>query len=153
MTGGAARDATGHAAAGARRASTRFASLSGALAEYLDKSGLGDSLARLGAVDEWASAVGPRVAEVTRAVEVRGDVLVVEVLSSAWINELSMMRGLVLERVNASRAEAPVRAVRFRLAETAEGLGGGRRRRRSSRSGAGSGKTPNEASGRTNGGN
>lgn len=139
---------------GPRPAATRFAPLSGALAEYLEESGLGESLARLGAVDEWASAVGPRVAEVTRAVEVRGDVLVVEVLSSAWINELSMMRGLVLERVNALRAGPPVRAVRFRLAETADGLGGGRRRRPGApKPGPGSSKTPNEASGRTNGGN
>lgn len=144
---------TGRAAGGTRLAAARFAPLSGALAEYLEESGLGDSLARLGAVDEWASAVGPRVAEVTRAVEVRGDVLVVEVLSSAWINELSMMRGLVLERVNAQRAGPPVRAVRFQLAETADGLGGGRRRRGGPKPAPGSSKTPNEASGRTNGGN
>ena len=123
---------------------TRPAPLSGALAEYLEESGLGDSLARLGAIDEWAGAVGARIAKVTEAVEVRGDVLVVEVASSAWINELSMMRGLVLERVNASRAGPPVRGVRFRLAETTCG-----RRVR----GPKATETPNEGSGRMNGGN
>lgn len=119
------------------------APLSGALHEYLEESGLAESLARLGALDEWAGAVGARIAKVTEAVEVRGEVLVVEVASSAWINELSMMKGMVLERVNACRSGPPMSAVRFRLAERAEG------RRTHGRRAT---ERPNEASGRTNDG-
>jgi len=91
-------------------------SLSGALADFLETSGLKNSLARLGALDEWADAVGPRIAAVTKAVEVRGEVLVVEVQSSAWMNELSMMGEMVLDRVNASRAGPPFARIRYRLA-------------------------------------
>jgi len=89
---------------------------------YLDRTGLGDSLARLAALDEWAVAVGERVSGVTRPVEVRGETLVVEVLSSAWINELSMMGELILERLNARGAGPPIGRIRFRLAETKDNL-------------------------------
>lgn len=101
----------------------RFEPVADALRGYLERSGLDESLERLGALDEWPGAVGPRVARVTRAVEVRGDKLVVEVLSSAWINELTMMKGLILERLNSVCAGPPMGGIRFRLAETAETLG------------------------------
>ncbi len=87
------------------------------LAGYLDRTGLGEALGRLGALDEWTGAVGPKVSRVTRPVEVRGDTLVVEVISSAWLAELSMMRPLILERVNRARAGPAIGDVRFRLAE------------------------------------
>ncbi len=101
----------------------RFTPVGKILHRYLDSSGLGESIERLGAIDEWAKVVGPRVSGVTRAVAVRGDELVVEVLSSAWIAELSMMRGLILERLNSTRDGPPVGGIRFRLAETAQAIG------------------------------
>ncbi len=104
-----------------------FKAVGEVLEGYLAESGLGESLARLDAMDEWADTVGSRVSGVTRPVEVRGDTLVVEVLSSAWLNELSMMKAMILERLNASRADAPIGGIRFRLAEKASGRihGGG----------------------------
>ncbi len=96
--------------------------LSEILARYVEETGLEKSLARLGALEEWAGAVGGRVSAVTRPVEVRGDTLIVEVLSSAWHNELSMARELILERVNACREGPPIGNIRFRLAEGPESL-------------------------------
>ncbi len=107
---------------GAEPGGARMVPLAEALEGYLDKTGLGDSLARLGAMEEWSGAVGPRVSQVTRPVEVRGRTLVVEVLSSAWITELTMMSGLILERVNARGTGPPIGRIRFRLAETTENL-------------------------------
>lgn len=106
-------------------ANRRFTPVADALQGYLERTGLGESLERLGAVEEWAGAVGRRVSRVTRAVEVRGDELVVEVLSSAWIAELSMMRPLILERLNSARPGPPIGGIRFRLAESARGIGAG----------------------------
>ncbi len=108
---------------GAGQRGRRFVPLAKVLARYLEESGLGESLARLGALDEWADVVGHRIGRVTRAVEVRGDVLVVEVLSSAWITELTMMEGLILNRVNDRRAGPAIGRLRFRLAESANALG------------------------------
>lgn len=117
------RGATGATGAAVRdRGGDCFTPVAVALEGYLDRTGLGDSLARLGAMDEWAAAVGERVSGVTRPVEVRGETLVVEVLSSAWINELSMMGGLILERLNGRGAGPPIGRIRFRLAETKDNL-------------------------------
>ena len=113
MTGNSPRDS----------ALSRFTPVADALQGYLDRTGLAESLDRLGAVEEWAGAVGARVSRVTRAVEVRGDELVVEVLSSAWIAELSMMRTLILERLNSVHSGPPIGSIRFRLAETSRGIG------------------------------
>ena len=104
------------------RGGNRFAPVAEVLEGYLDRTGLGDSLARLGALEEWAAAVGERVSSVTRPVEVRGETLVVEVLSSAWINELSMMGELILERLNARGEGPPIGRIRFRMAETQDNL-------------------------------
>lgn len=104
---------------------SRFTPVAEALHGYLDRSGLAKSLERLEAIDQWAGAVGARVSRVTRAVEVRGDELVVEVWSSAWIAELSMMRPLILERLNSARPGSPIGSIRFRLAESSGGIGAG----------------------------
>ena len=101
----------------ADRAEGGLSPLAEALDGYLHDVGLADALARLAAIDEWASAVGARVSEVTRPVEVRGDTLVVEVSSSAWINELAMMSTLILRRVNERMGTPPIERLRFRLAE------------------------------------
>ena len=109
------RGVSGTAKDGTRGA--RFTPVSEVLEEFLAESGLGESLERLGAMDDWPDAVGSRVSGVTSAVEVRGDTLVVEVASSAWLTELSMMKGLILERLNSRRGDAPIGRIRFRLAE------------------------------------
>lgn len=109
-------------AAGAGQGGDGFVPVAEVLDRYLDKSGLGDSLVRLRAMDEWDGAVGPRIGRVTRPVEVRGETLVVEVSSSAWITELSMMSGLILERLNARGEGPPIGRIRFRLVETTEKL-------------------------------
>jgi predicted nucleic acid-binding Zn ribbon protein len=71
------------------------------LGDLLEKRGLGTQLRRLGALDVWSGAVGARVAEVTEAKTVVASTLFVEVRSSAWLMELSLMKEALLERVNA----------------------------------------------------
>ena len=100
------------------RRGARFTPVSEVLEEFLAESGLGESLERLGAMDDWPDAVGSRVSGITTPVEVRGDTLVVEVVSSAWLTELSMMKELILDRLNSRRGDAPIGRIRFRLAET-----------------------------------
>lgn len=76
------------------------------LAEFLEQEGVGDDLARVSAVEEWAERVGPGIADVTRARSVADATLVVEVRSSAWLMELNMMKGEILRRVNEGREVA-----------------------------------------------
>ena len=72
----------------------------------------------LGLRDYQSSAV-EKLAKVTRVKGTERDALFVEVRSSAWLSELSMLKEEVLERVNARVADAPLARVVFVLAETA----------------------------------
>jgi predicted nucleic acid-binding Zn ribbon protein len=91
----------------ARRRKGKPTKIQDLLSEFLDSKGVGDDLARVSAVDQWAGRVGPGIAEVTRARSVMDATLVVEVRSSAWLMELNMMKSEILRRVNEGR-EVPV---------------------------------------------
>ena len=71
------------------------------LADVLAKRGVGTQIQRIGALDVWSGAVGEKIAEVTHAKTVVASTVFVEVRSSAWLMELSLMKEALLERVNA----------------------------------------------------
>jgi predicted nucleic acid-binding Zn ribbon protein len=77
---------------------------------------LDEALARQDAVDRWPTAVGPGIAAVTRATGSSGDVLFVDVRSSAWMSELNLVRHRLLARLNAGVREGRVEKLIFRLA-------------------------------------
>ncbi len=77
---------------------TRVGDLLGSL---LEKKGLGVQIERVAALEVWSEAVGQKISDVTEAKTVVASTLFVEVRSSAWLMELSLMRAALLERVNA----------------------------------------------------
>jgi predicted nucleic acid-binding Zn ribbon protein len=89
------------------------------LAQVLEKHGVQKQVQRVSVLDLWPEIVGDRVAAVTRVKGLDRDALFVEVRSSAWLMELSMLKTEVLERVNARLADAPLERIVFVLAETA----------------------------------
>ena len=89
------------------------------LGEVLKKHGVDKQVRRAGVLEMWPEIVGEKLARVTRVKGVDKDALFVEVRSSAWLAELSMLKSEVLERVNARIADAPVARIVFVLAETA----------------------------------
>ena len=70
------------------------------LDDVLDERRLGTQIRRIGALDAWAEGVGEKIASVTRAKAVVTATLFVEVRSSAWLMELNLMKGALLERIN-----------------------------------------------------
>ena len=78
------------------------------LAQVLEKHGMQKQVQRIGILELWPEIVGERVAGVTRVKGVDKEALLVEVRSSAWLMELSMLKTEVLERVNARLADAPL---------------------------------------------
>lgn len=88
------------------------------LAGVLEKHGVKKQVERIGVLELWPEIVGEQLARVTRVKGLDDDALFVEVRSSAWMMELSMMKDAFLERVNQRLAEAPVQRIVFVLAET-----------------------------------
>ncbi len=75
---------------------------------FLERQGVKVQVERVAVLEDWAERVGPRIAAVTWARSVAEGTLFVEVKSSAWLMELNMMKGRILERLNEGRSEAPI---------------------------------------------
>lgn len=88
------------------------------LAGVLEKHGVRKQVERIGILELWPEIVGEQLARVTRVKGLDEDALFVEVRSSAWLMELSLMKDDFLERVNARLGEAPLERIVFVLAET-----------------------------------
>jgi predicted nucleic acid-binding Zn ribbon protein len=86
------------------------------LGELLKELGLEATLSQQGVLERWGELVGPGIAEVTRARAVERGVLFVDVKSSAWLNELNLMRHDLLARLNAGAGEGRVEKLVFTLA-------------------------------------
>jgi len=65
--------------------------------------------------DEWRSIVGPRIASRTRVGRLYRGVLTVKVASSAWSNELSLLKSELLGKLG--RAGHDIADLRFRVEE------------------------------------
>jgi hypothetical protein len=63
----------------------------------------------------WARVAGPRLASHTRATQLRNGVLTIEARSASWLNEVSMLREEVRERLNTELGGIRVRDIRFRI--------------------------------------
>jgi predicted nucleic acid-binding Zn ribbon protein len=87
------------------------------LGGVLEQAGLREQVLRAEVVEEWEDRVGEAIARVTRARGARGADLVVEVRSSAWLNELNLMKAEILRRVNEGREDALIQKIVFVLAE------------------------------------
>lgn len=84
----------------------------------LEKHGVTKQIERMGILELWPEIVGQKLAEVTKVKGVDDAALFVEVRSSAWLTELSMMKDAFLERVNERLEQAPIERIVFVLAET-----------------------------------
>ena len=73
--------------------------------------GLEARLREYRAVQAWATAVGPVVAAHARATAIQDGVLFVEVDASVWMQELSMLRDSIIERLNAELGAPHVRRI------------------------------------------
>jgi len=88
------------------------------LSQVLAKHGVQKQVERMSLLALWPEVVGEQLAAVTRVRGVDESTLLVEVRSSAWIMELSLMKDRFLDRVNARLEEAPIDRIVFVLAET-----------------------------------
>jgi len=85
------------------------------LTDVIRDLGLSKKLSEQRAVIEWADIVGRRVAEHARAVRVDGGLLFVEVDSSVWSQELTLMKRNILREINARIGRKAIDNVHFVL--------------------------------------
>ena len=86
------------------------------LEQMLRRLGVAEAARGWRAVDVWPEVAGPRVADRARAVAFRDGVLVVEVQSAAWMNELSFLRRRFVGELNRRLGESVVREIQLRPA-------------------------------------
>lgn len=85
--------------------------------DALRRAGVAHRVEQARAVLEWSERVGPQIAAVTRARAATPDgTLFVDVISSAWMAELTMMQPTLLDAVNRGRGDGRIRQLRWRVA-------------------------------------
>jgi hypothetical protein len=92
-----------------------FTPLSGLIAEGLRHYHLDKGVKAAQAVDVWDKVAGPSVAAVTRADLVRDGVLWVFTKSSAWSQELSMLREQLVRGINSELGTPALTDIRFQV--------------------------------------
>ena len=80
---------------------------------WLSSTGLEKGLGKGRLLDEWESLVGPRIAAVSRPIDVRGETLLLEVGDPAWRSELSMMQDHLLETIAERQGLPRINRIRF----------------------------------------
>jgi len=93
--------------------------MSAVLGDVLQEAGVQHHVERVKILDLWPRIVGEQVARVTHAKSVDGTTLIVEVRSSAWLMELNMLKGDIIQRANEEMNDVSIEKIVFVLAETA----------------------------------
>ena len=83
------------------------------LGEVIRDLGLTKRLSEQRAVVDWPNVVGARVAGHSRALRVDGGMLFVQVDSSVWAQELSLMKRRILRELNARIGKDVIENVHF----------------------------------------
>jgi predicted nucleic acid-binding Zn ribbon protein len=107
------------------RKASRPVSIADVMATVLARNGMDTRLSQVTAIDDWPTAVGAQIAQVTEPLSITADgVLWVRVSTAAWMNELSLLAPTLLARLNAVPDRPPVRQLRFRLGRDRSSVSG-----------------------------
>ena len=88
------------------------------LENALRRLGLERRLEEYQVVEAWGTVVGEGVARHTTATSIRDGVLFVDVDSSVWMQELQLLRGEIIERLNAHLGQAFVKQIVLSMERT-----------------------------------
>lgn len=87
------------------------------LPTYLRKKGLTAKVEAASVVPEWENLVGAGIAAVTVPVRISEGTLFVQVKTSAWMTELTLMKGELIRRLNAGKREGRIEQLVFVMGE------------------------------------
>jgi predicted nucleic acid-binding Zn ribbon protein len=83
------------------------------VAKFLARSGLAAKVEAASVVPEWENLVGPQIAAVTEPLRVSEGALFVAVSTSAWMMELTLMKGELMARLNAGKRQGRIQQIVF----------------------------------------
>jgi len=91
--------------------------LASVVANWLGKSGLAERVDQAAIIPEWPRLVGSQIAAVTQPKSITANgTLFVEVVTNAWMTELSLLEPELLRSLNGLATRAPIRRIRWVLA-------------------------------------
>ena len=91
-------------------------SIADVLAGVLRNTGIAARVEQAGILPEWSTLVGEQIAAVTEPLSISADgTLFVNVITNAWMNELSLMEPELLRALNAKDGRVPVKRIRWLL--------------------------------------
>jgi len=94
------------------------------LREYLGGAGLGGLTVAASIASKWPEMVGPGIAGHSRPQEIKGGRLTLIVDSSAWMNQLSLLSGDIVSKINAALGEDVVTDIRLRAGKISPSTSG-----------------------------
>jgi predicted nucleic acid-binding Zn ribbon protein len=98
------------------RRAARPARVADLLVGVMRRAGIAERIAQAAVLGEWPQLVGERIAGAASAETVRDDgILVVNVRTAAWAQELSLMTPQIIARVNAGRDAGRITGIHWRV--------------------------------------
>jgi predicted nucleic acid-binding Zn ribbon protein len=88
------------------------------LTRVLSRYGLDEKLKRYQTLSLWSSIVGDEIAKRSKPLAIERGVLSVQVVSSAWAQELSFQKQLILARLRSNPQFGDVRDLRFSVSDS-----------------------------------
>jgi len=85
-----------------------------AVAQVLERLGLGQQLKQYEVLERWGEIVGDQIAAVTTAERIDGGRLYVHVSRSTWRNELVFLKAGIIDKINKAVDEGIVNDIIFR---------------------------------------
>lgn len=98
-----------------RRASPNAApqAIGDLLPHFLNRRGLAAKVEAASVLGEWERLVGPQISAVTRPIRVSEGALIVAVATSAWMMELTLIKGELMRRINAGKGAGRIQQLVF----------------------------------------
>jgi len=89
-------------------------SLDNILKEVISELNMGHKLKLSGIFNHWEEMVGTQISKKSRPKRLREGILYVSVANSTWANELDLMSGHLIEKINSYLGYNLVKGIRFK---------------------------------------
>jgi len=87
------------------------------LKKFIASNSIGESIKQLELLAQWEDILSPVLSKHAKPIGIKGNELIVEVSSSAWLNELSFLKDELKNRLNKEVGRELIKEIRFYLKE------------------------------------